>query len=400
MNLDKAVIELVRKIVALGFPAIVLVIVMALTGFSGAAAITAALALLGGPAGMLGGIAALGIMGLIADKLAQYGLDFLLLLIYQEKVKDQTESDRDETVKEIDSLPLVSDELKSKLKSLVKQRFTFMLVGRTGVGKSSTINKLLGEEVAKVGDYEATTIEVEHYQTLINGVKFDIFDTPGLCDDLEENGNDLEYLKRIKKHISQVDSMWFVTRLDETRVSSDEKRGIRLISETLGDKVWKNCIIIFTFANSVDSSRYQEALEKRTELIRKEIAKYTNQEIADQIPSISVDNTSKYIFDGKDWLAELFTLVLERASDAGVLPFAAGMKDSFSSGNSKENTSDEPRINLDEEQKERVKKKLDTTLIGAFAFGGTVLGSFLGPGGAIIGGLLGSAIAMRMQLDD
>ena len=42
---------------------------MAATGLTGAAAITAALAFLGGPAGMLGGIAVLSLTGLIADAL-------------------------------------------------------------------------------------------------------------------------------------------------------------------------------------------------------------------------------------------------------------------------------------------------------------------------------------------
>lgn len=400
MNLDKALVELVRKIAALGVPAIVLVIVMATTGLTGAAAITAALAFLGGPAGMLGGILALGIMGLIADKLAQYGLDFLLMMIYQEKVKNQPESAEEEIVKEIDNLPVISNELKSKLKGVVRKRFTFMLVGRTGVGKSSTINRLLGEELAKVGAYEATTMDVEKYQTVINGVKFDVLDTPGLCDDEEEIGNDFNYLERIKKYTSQVDSMWFVTRLDETRVSSDEKRGIRLISEALGEKIWANSVIIFTFANSVDPSRFQEALQRRTELIHKEISKHTSPNIAQQIPSLPVENTSKTTSDGKDWLGELFTLVLERASDAGSIPFAAGMKDSFGSESSNGNTNDEPRINLDDEQKERVKKKLDASLVGMFAAGGAILGSLFGPGGTIVGGLLGSAIGLRMQLDD
>ena len=193
--------------------------------------------------------------------------------------------------------------------------------------------------------------------------------------------------------------MWFVTRLDETRVSADEKRGIRLISEALGEKIWTNSVIIFTFVNSVDPSRFQEALQKRTELIRKEISKHTSPNIAEQIPSLPVENTSKTTSDGKDWLGELFTLVLERASDAGSIPFAAGMKDSFGSEGSNGNTNDEPRINLDDEQKERVKKKLDASLVGMFAAGGAILGSLFGPGGTIVVGLLGSAIAMRVQLD-
>ena len=52
--------KLVNKIVALGVPGLVLLIAMHLTGFAGAAALTAALASLGGPLGMLGGLAVLG----------------------------------------------------------------------------------------------------------------------------------------------------------------------------------------------------------------------------------------------------------------------------------------------------------------------------------------------------
>jgi hypothetical protein len=46
---------------------------MANSGFAGAAAITSALATLGGPAGMLGGIAALIALGLDSKTLAEYG---------------------------------------------------------------------------------------------------------------------------------------------------------------------------------------------------------------------------------------------------------------------------------------------------------------------------------------
>lgn len=54
--------RLVSKIAALGVPGLVLLVAMSATGYAGAAALTTALAALGGPLGMLGGIAVLGLL--------------------------------------------------------------------------------------------------------------------------------------------------------------------------------------------------------------------------------------------------------------------------------------------------------------------------------------------------
>ncbi|NLP35653.1 MAG: hypothetical protein GX359_10790 [Clostridiales bacterium] len=74
----------VQKIVALGVPGIVLLVAMGASGWVGAAAITTALAALGGPFGMLGGIAVLGILVVISDGLAKYGFEKLLIASVKE----------------------------------------------------------------------------------------------------------------------------------------------------------------------------------------------------------------------------------------------------------------------------------------------------------------------------
>lgn len=104
--------EIVTKIVALGLPGIVLLITMATTGLTGAAAITAALAMLG-PGGMLGGIAFLGVIGLASDSLSKYGLSEILKAVYLERYKNG--ENREKMFSEIDSL-WISTDLKRELK--------------------------------------------------------------------------------------------------------------------------------------------------------------------------------------------------------------------------------------------------------------------------------------------
>lgn len=202
-----------------------------------------------------------------------------------------------------------------------KRKFTFLLLGRTGVGKSSTINTLLGERVAETGDFEATTFEVKYYKSRIKDVNYTIVDTPGLCDDREDKGNDLKYIKKIKTTVKQIDSIWFATPLSEKRVRSDEKYGIKIISEQFGKDIWNHAIIVFTFSDYITKDEYPITIKTRTELIRKEIAKYAGNEIANRIPSVAASNKKQTNPDGQLWLGELYTKVFKRMSANGALPF-------------------------------------------------------------------------------
>ena len=90
--------ELVRKIAALGFPAVILMIAMSATGLAGGAALTTALAALG-PLGMFGGLFFLGAIGLLADKITEFGIENITKLVLKEHLKTTSKEELVELVK-------------------------------------------------------------------------------------------------------------------------------------------------------------------------------------------------------------------------------------------------------------------------------------------------------------
>ena len=109
--------KLVSKIAALGIPGLVLVTAIGATGLAGGAAITTALAALG-PGGILGGIATLGIIGLISEGIAQYGVDAIFSAVIKELYrKGET---KEEILRKIKKYP-ISKELKRKLKENIEK---------------------------------------------------------------------------------------------------------------------------------------------------------------------------------------------------------------------------------------------------------------------------------------
>ncbi|WP_189525311.1 GTPase [Nostoc sp. 'Peltigera membranacea cyanobiont' 232] len=209
------------------------------------------------------------------------------------------------------------DELRQRLEQAKGKTFTFLLIGKTGVGKSSTINSLMGTNVAPVGDFDPCTINVNIYDTDLNEAIVRVIDTPGLCDDIEEAGNDAKYIELIRQNIPYaIDAVLFVSRLDDSRVDASEKRGLRLITEAFGELFWKKSVIVFTCSDKVPNSRFEEYLSERTKRIHAALSalKLSNDTVH-AIPSVAVDNTNLEKLnppDGEKWIQQFYCTVLDR----------------------------------------------------------------------------------------
>jgi hypothetical protein len=86
-------------------------------------------------------------------------------------------------------------------------------------------------------------------------------------------------------------------------------------------------------------------------------------------------------------LPELFTKVIEQASNKGSIAFAA----SIGNETQAESKNSGPRIDLNPQQKKRVELRMSGLLAAAGA--GALAGGIFGPGGAVVGGIVGAALA-------
>jgi hypothetical protein len=104
--------EIVKKLAGLGLPGVILVIITVASGGS-SAAVAATLTAFGGPFGIVGGIALLGLITIAGDAVAAYGIEAVLKAIYTERSKTESVS---LLLQEIQNLP-ITEELKLKLKN-------------------------------------------------------------------------------------------------------------------------------------------------------------------------------------------------------------------------------------------------------------------------------------------
>lgn len=107
--------KIIQKVAALGVPGLVLLLAISATGYVGGAAITAALAALG-PGGIIGGIATLGVIGLISEGITKYGFDAIFSAVVNELNKRG--ETKESILRKIEKYP-VSRDLKRKLREAV-----------------------------------------------------------------------------------------------------------------------------------------------------------------------------------------------------------------------------------------------------------------------------------------
>jgi len=197
----------------------------------------------------------------------------------------------------------------AKIQEEGRSELTILLLGKNGVGKSSTVNHIIGERKQKVNPYGVSTVDKP---TAISRTQGDftltLIDTPGVVigDRIHE-----ATLNTVAEICSEklVDVVLYVDRLDMYGVSSLDKEIFEAVTRVLGQDIWNNSLVVLTHGELEPPKgvSYSDMVKMRVEGIQKNIQKTAglgpsgSSGSSSFLPAVTIENSSKC---ARNWSSE------------------------------------------------------------------------------------------------
>jgi hypothetical protein len=160
-----------------------------------------------------------------------------------------------------------------------------LVLGKTGVGKSATINSIFGEDKSKTNAFLPATSSVKEITGVIDGVKFHVIDTPGLGTSATDEKSNRKVLNSVKKYLKRCppDIILYVDRIDTQRQDANSLSLLRGITSVLGLSIWSKTIITLTHSAAAlpegpsgSAMSYEMIVNHRTHSIQQSIRDATS----------------------------------------------------------------------------------------------------------------------------
>ena len=154
-----------------------------------------------------------------------------------------------------ENTPKIPDEHVDELAKLdLKEEFpdnklSILLIGRSGVGKSTLVNVLFNKKICPVSHGPFTTKHdlIERHFDTVFGVEVTIYDTRGLSD--PECSSDKIIAETKKESQKEVDIVLICCSITERNEDEFGVKILNQLSKSFDENIWKKCILVLTKAN-------------------------------------------------------------------------------------------------------------------------------------------------------
>ncbi|KAL6497899.1 hypothetical protein OROHE_026745 [Orobanche hederae] len=151
-----------------------------------------------------------------------------------------------------DRASAVAEQLEAAGKEPLDFTCTIMVLGKSGVGKSATINSIFDEVMFGTDAFQLGTKKAQDIVGTIQGIRVHVIDTPGLLPSWSDQHQNEKTLHSVKRFIKKTppDIVLYLDRLDMQCRDFGDTPLLRTITGVFGPSIWFNAIVVLTHAAS------------------------------------------------------------------------------------------------------------------------------------------------------